>query len=98
VASPTFAIVNEYATSSGDVALRHLDLYRVEDTVEELEALGLPAIAGGAPAAVEWPGKAIALVLPATIRVSIEVLGHGLRRIRVNGGAVSPSSSGRGTG
>jgi tRNA threonylcarbamoyladenosine biosynthesis protein TsaE len=82
VASPTFAIVNEYASAGGEIALRHLDLYRVADTVEELEALGLPSIASGAPVAVEWPGKAIARVLPSTIDVAIEVLADGTRRVR----------------
>ena len=83
MASPTFAIVNEYASAEGDVALRHLDLYRVEDSVEELEALGLPAIAAGAPCAVEWPGKAIQRVLPPTVIVRIEPRTDGGRRILV---------------
>jgi tRNA threonylcarbamoyladenosine biosynthesis protein TsaE len=84
VASPTFAIVNEYASAAGEVVLRHLDLYRVEDSAEELEALGLPTIAGGAPVAVEWPRDAIARVLPPTVRVRIDVLSDGGRRIQVS--------------
>lgn len=83
VASPTFAIVNEYASQRGDIALRHLDLYRVEDSVEELEALGLPGITAGAPAAVEWPGKAVARILPSTVVVTIEVRADTARRILV---------------
>ena len=84
VASPTFAIVNEYASARGDIALRHLDLYRVADTVQELEALGLPGITAGAPVAVEWPGKAVARVMPSTIDVAIDPLADGTRRIRVS--------------
>jgi len=84
VASPTFAILNEYASADGPIALRHLDLYRVPDTAAELEALGLPSVAAGAPVAVEWPGQAIARILPATIHVAIEPLADGARRIRVS--------------
>jgi tRNA threonylcarbamoyladenosine biosynthesis protein TsaE len=82
VASPTFAIVNEYASASGSIVLRHLDLYRLKDEEKELEILGLPAAVDGAPVAVEWPGAAIARLLPATMEVSIEILPGGTRRIR----------------
>ena len=84
VASPTFAILNEYASASGEIVLRHLDLYRVTDAIRELEALGLPGITAGAPVAVEWPGRSIEEVLPATIDVAIEPLANGTRRIRVS--------------
>ena len=84
VASPTFAILNEYASARGDTALRHLDLYRVADTIQELEALGLPGITAGAPVAVEWPGQAIVRVLPSTVNVRIELTAEGGRRILVD--------------
>ena len=82
VASPTFAILNEYASASGSIVLRHLDLYRLKDEEKELEILGLPEAVHGAPVAVEWPGAAIARLLPATLEISLEVLPDGARRIR----------------
>ena len=85
VASPTFAILNEYASTTGEVVLRHLDLYRVADNVQELEALGLPGLTAGAPVAVEWPGQAIVQVLPATVYVTIEVVSGAERHIRMEG-------------
>src|SRR5262249_28839537 len=40
VASPTFAILHEYAEESGRVVLRHLDLYRLKDEERDLAILG----------------------------------------------------------
>ena len=83
VASPTFSIVNEYCAAGGAIVLRHLDLYRVKDTLEDLEAIGLPGAVAGTPVAVEWPGAAIARVLPATLEVTIAPQGPDTRRIRI---------------
>lgn len=83
VASPTFAIVNEYAGRRGEIVLRHLDLYRLKDTARELEVLGLPDSIAGAPAAVEWPNESIRRLLPPTLEVSIESLPDGSRAIEV---------------
>ncbi|MDQ2869201.1 MAG: tRNA (adenosine(37)-N6)-threonylcarbamoyltransferase complex ATPase subunit type 1 TsaE [Acidobacteriota bacterium] len=71
VASPTFAIVHEYAAPDGRLVLRHLDLYRLEDRSADLQAVGVPEALSGAPVAVEWPGRAIRRLLPPTIEVLI---------------------------
>jgi tRNA threonylcarbamoyladenosine biosynthesis protein TsaE len=82
VASPTFAILHEYAGPEGECVLRHLDLYRLKDEVRELEVLGLAESPAEAPTAVEWPGEAIRSLLPPTLQVRIDVLPDGRRRIR----------------
>ena len=84
VASPTFAILHEYAGSGGAVVLRHLDLYRLADRASELEILGLPDAVAGAPVAVEWPGTAIRAALPPTIRVSLVAETGNARRISIH--------------
>ncbi len=71
VASPTFALVHEYAGAAGAIVLRHLDLYRLADTPAELAALGLPESVAGAPVCVEWPRAAIRILLPPTVEVRI---------------------------
>jgi len=81
VASPSFAILHEYAAPSGGIVLRHLDLYRLKDEEKELAILGLPGAVSDAPVAVEWPGQAIGKLLPPTIEVRIEVLGDAARKI-----------------
>jgi tRNA threonylcarbamoyl adenosine modification protein YjeE len=72
VASPTFAILHEYAGEDGEIVLRHLDLYRLGDSPRELEVLGLPGSMKGAPVCIEWPRAAVEVALPATIVVRIE--------------------------
>ena len=83
VASPTFAILHEYATAEGAIVMRHLDLYRLADRASELDVLGLPGAAAGAPIAVEWPGRAIRAVLPPTREIAIAEGPGGARRIEV---------------
>jgi tRNA threonylcarbamoyladenosine biosynthesis protein TsaE len=83
VASPTFAILHEYGGAGGEIRLRHLDLYRLEDRARDLEILGLPESVSGAPVVVEWPGTAIRKTLPPTIEIRIDTLPDGARRIAV---------------
>jgi len=84
VASPTFALVNEYAGEAGEIVLRHLDLYRLADTRRDLEALGLPDSIAGAPVCIEWPRTAIRDLLAPTVEVEIETVSGGeARRITV---------------
>src|SRR5262249_14618704 len=72
VASPTFALLNEYAGADGAILLRHLDLYRLSDSPRELEVLGLPESVAGAPVCIEWPREAVRRVLAPTIEVRID--------------------------
>ena len=84
VASPSFAILHEYAGPGGEIVLRHLDLYRLRDSEKDLAILGLPGSVIGAPVGVEWPGETIRGLLPPTVEVRIDVLPDGNRRIREN--------------
>jgi tRNA threonylcarbamoyladenosine biosynthesis protein TsaE len=91
VASPTFALLNEYAAADAGqkIVLRHLDLYRLQDDPKDLAVLGLPDAVADAPVCVEWPGEAIRRLLPPTVEITIDPAG-GARRIRVrrsDGGA-----------
>lgn len=85
VASPTFAILHEYAGADGTIRLRHFDLYRLQDRARELEILGLPDSIAGAPVVVEWPGEAIRRLLPPTIEVRLDALPDGTRRLTIEG-------------
>jgi tRNA threonylcarbamoyladenosine biosynthesis protein TsaE len=93
VASPTFAILHEYAAPGGAVVMRHLDLYRLADRANDLEILGLPDAVAGALVAVEWPGEAIRAALPPTVEVSIAAEPGDARRISIHRASV-PGSAG----
>ncbi len=84
VASPTFALLHEYAGQGGGVVLRHLDLYRLRDTPRELEVLALPESVRGAPLLVEWPNRSLEAILPPTVRVALETLPEGRRKVRIS--------------
>jgi tRNA threonylcarbamoyladenosine biosynthesis protein TsaE len=90
VASPTFAILNEYADSRGRIVLRHLDLYRLKDDPKDLEVLGLPDSLAGAPVAIEWPAQTIRRLLPPTVEVVIEPAADGKRRFKVSDSGARP--------
>jgi tRNA threonylcarbamoyladenosine biosynthesis protein TsaE len=61
IKSPTYSLIESYA--AGDMAIHHLDLYRIADP-GELEWLGLADLTAGPHLlVVEWPERA-ALTLP----------------------------------
>jgi len=77
VASPTFAIVHEYAGTT--VMLRHVDLYRL--TPAEADDLGLDEMSTAAVMAVEWPDRWRDAPADA-VRVEIEVKGADDRSVK----------------
>jgi tRNA threonylcarbamoyladenosine biosynthesis protein TsaE len=82
VRSPTYGLVNEYATPRGRVV--HIDLYRLRAPAE-LHALGLADLLPGSVLwLIEWPEKAAGAGLPAPDGVlDLAVAGQG-RRLRVS--------------
>ena len=65
VTSPTFALVNEYQTSSGE-AIYHFDFYRIEK-IEEVYDFGYEDyFFSGNYCFIEWPDK-VAEILPENI-------------------------------
>jgi tRNA threonylcarbamoyladenosine biosynthesis protein TsaE len=80
VNSPTFALINEYFTGSGE-SVYHFDLYRIEDP-EELFDVGYEEyFYSGRPCFIEWPEKADHLIPGDALRVRIDVLGDGSREL-----------------
>lgn len=73
VGSPTFNIVNEYATKDGD-AVYHFDFYRIE-SLEEAFDIGIEEyFYCDALCLIEWPQKVEQILPSDLIKVQISVL------------------------
>ncbi len=81
VQSPTFALVNVYATADGD-EVYHLDLYRIEQPAEALDIGLTEYLDSGRYCFIEWPEKA-GFVPGEAVEVLIEVAPDGTREIVV---------------
>lgn len=80
VASPTFAIVNEYRICNGK-PVYHFDFYRVKN-LQEAEDFGVEEyFYSGEFCFIEWPEVVVDVLPEETIRVKIEVGDNGDRLI-----------------
>ena len=83
VNSPTFTIVNEYL---GERTLLHFDMYRLS-SADELWDIGWDDyLERGAVCAVEWSENVEDAFTGDEVRVSIDKLSDGERRITIEGG------------
>jgi len=80
VSSPTFAIVNEYRTGTGE-PMYHFDFYRITKIAEALDLGFYDYVDSGFLCIMEWPENIEDILPEETLRVNIEVLPDGSRRI-----------------
>jgi tRNA threonylcarbamoyl adenosine modification protein YjeE len=83
VPSPTFTLVQAYETEK--LAVRHFDLYRVND-VADMDELGLDEALDDGAALVEWPEHAGSRLPSDVLRVALTLDARG-RRARITGPA-----------
>ena len=80
ITSPTFAIVNEYRTNTGD-QIFHFDFYRIRK-VEEVYVLGYEDyVYSGAVCFLEWPELIEELLPEDAVRVTLSEEEDGTRTI-----------------
>lgn len=79
VSSPTFSIINEYSGAADTIF--HMDLYRLRDEQEAMQAGVEDALYSGAYCFVEWPGKAPGLFPPGTMDVFISLVNEQTRML-----------------
>ena len=72
VSSPTFAIINEYKTKSGE-PMYHFDFYRINKESEALDIGFYDYIDSGSLCIMEWPENIEKLLPEETLRVFISV-------------------------
>jgi len=81
VSSPTFGLVNEYETKTGELLGYHFDFYRLNDETEAMD-MGLEDYLNtSAWIFMEWPEKITSLVPADAQVIKIEVLDETTRKL-----------------
>lgn len=83
--SPTFSIINQYGYEEAgrERLIYHIDLYRLKDEAEIIQAGVEDAVYSGDICFVEWPQKAPDLFDENAAKVFIEPMDENTRRINV---------------
>ena len=81
ITSPTFAIVNEYRSDKGGELIYHFDFYRIRK-LEEVYDMGYEDyFYSGALCFIEWPELIEELLPGQTVKVTIEEVEDGSRKV-----------------
>ncbi|MBK8521952.1 MAG: tRNA (adenosine(37)-N6)-threonylcarbamoyltransferase complex ATPase subunit type 1 TsaE [Chitinophagaceae bacterium] len=83
VSSPTFSIINQYKTSEGQTVY-HMDLYRIKDENEAINAGVEDCLYSGNPCLVEWPEKAPGVFPDETLNIYITSIDDNTRKLKYN--------------
>jgi tRNA threonylcarbamoyladenosine biosynthesis protein TsaE len=87
VGSPTFAIINEYeyiGKNNEKTKLFHLDLYRIKDEAEALQAGVDDVLNSGYTCLVEWPEKVPGLFDASAVHAQLEWLNTETRLLKID--------------
>jgi tRNA threonylcarbamoyladenosine biosynthesis protein TsaE len=80
MSSPSFSIINEYETGTGDLVY-HFDLYRLKSAEEAFDTGMEDYLYCDNYCFIEWPERAEEILPPETVHVFLEEIPEG-RRIR----------------
>ncbi|HEX7847205.1 MAG TPA: tRNA (adenosine(37)-N6)-threonylcarbamoyltransferase complex ATPase subunit type 1 TsaE [Chitinophagaceae bacterium] len=85
VGSPTFSIINEYVFSKNgnEGKIYHIDLYRLKDEQEAIQAGVEDCLYSDHISFVEWPDKAPGLFPDNTIHAYIEAVDSQTRKLKI---------------
>jgi tRNA threonylcarbamoyladenosine biosynthesis protein TsaE len=83
ISSPTFSIINQYGTES-DATIYHMDLYRIKDENEAINAGVEDCLYSGNTCFVEWPEKAPGIFPDDTLHISIISIDVNTRKLQIN--------------
>ena len=85
VGSPTFAIINEYIFFEDDITKKifHIDLYRLKDQQDAVQAGVEDCLYSDHICLVEWPEKITSLLPDDTLHVFIEPVGPETRKLTI---------------
>lgn len=83
ITSPTFAIINEYRSDSGEL-IYHFDFYRIKSEVEAFDFGYEDYFFSGSLCFIEWPERVDSLLPPDTVNVSVKEIEDGRRTVTIN--------------
>ena len=85
VGSPTFSIVNEYYffENGTEKKIFHIDLYRLRDELEAIQAGVEDCLNSDHICLVEWPEKIPSLLPRDSLHVHIETVNEDTRKLRI---------------
>ena len=83
VSSPTFSIINQYETAGGKTVY-HMDLYRLKDEQEAMNAGVEDCLYSGHLCLVEWPEKAPGIFPDDSLHITITSTGTNARKVSFN--------------
>jgi tRNA threonylcarbamoyladenosine biosynthesis protein TsaE len=82
VTSPTFNIIHTYNSDNGKI-IYHLDLYRVKDSAEAVNAGVEECLYSGELCFVEWPEKVFEILPLETVQVFLAVIDESHRKLEI---------------
>lgn len=83
MSSPTFSIINEYVSEGSVENIFHIDLYRLKNEAEVLQAGVEECIFSGSICMIEWPEIAPALFDESSVHIFIEPISESERSIEI---------------
>ncbi len=83
VTSPTFSIINQYKTTKGQTVY-HMDLYRIKNENEAMNAGVEDCLYSGDICLVEWPEKAPGIFPDDTLHIYISSVDNNTRKLKIN--------------
>lgn len=83
VTSPTFSIINQYKTAAGKI-IYHIDLYRLKDAEEAVQAGIEDCLYSANTCLVEWPEKAPGIFPANTLHITLTAVDTNTRKLQIN--------------
>jgi len=83
ITSPTFSIINQYTNRQGRI-IYHMDLYRLKDEEEAIQAGVEDCLYSGNTCFVEWPEKAPGIFPDNTLHINITAIDMNTRKLKIN--------------
>ncbi len=80
ISSPTYSIIQQYKTQS-DETIYHIDLYRLKDEAEAIQAGVEECLYSGNKCFVEWPEKAFSILPNDTVEIFLEAIENANRKM-----------------